>query len=122
MSVTSIKHKLSRKHEADIAEALGGVQSKSSGNQWHDQTDGRTHPYDRFSMAWDCKAAMPGTKSITITREDLAKVREQSHGQTPLMPMRWYLSERGHVEFDMVLVPAAFLAELLEIAREATDG
>jgi hypothetical protein len=111
------KVRLSRLHEADIAEWLGGAQSKSSGNQWHDPADGRHDPYDEFAFAWDCKCVLPGTKSLSISRLDLTKITEQARGRRPMMPLRFYASERGLIEHDWIAIKAQDLRELIERAR-----
>lgn len=111
----SLAGRLSAKHEADIAEWLKGHASVSSGSQWHDQADGRQNRYTQeFAWAWDCKCAMPGTKSIGVTREMLHKLIEQAHGERPMLPLRWYSSERGQVELDWVAVPKADLADVFD--------
>ena len=99
----SLVKKLSVKHEEDVHEWLGGHLARSSGNQFADQADGRRSRYrSAFGFAWDCKAAMPGTKSVSITREMLDKIQAQAHGERPMVPLRFYDSERGHVEHDWV--------------------
>lgn len=119
--VSDIKLKLSRKHEQDIHALIGGHSTKSSGNQWHDAADGKTNPYEELSVAWDCKAAMPGTKSMSTTRDDLIKIQEQARGRKFAMPMRWYETERGAVEFDMMLIPLEDYLELRALAEEALE-
>lgn len=114
----SLRHKLSRLHEADVHALLGGHSSKSSGNQWHDAADGKHGAYDEFALGWDCKCALPGTERISISREDLDKITEQARGRIPGMPLRWYSSERGQVEHDFILVPLSHYNELRERASE----
>jgi hypothetical protein len=90
--------------------------SKSSGNQWHDATDGKHHAYDEFAFAGDCKCVLPGTKSLSISRVDLAKITQQAHGRNPMLPLRFYSSLRGDIEFDFVAVRLHDFAELREFA------
>jgi hypothetical protein len=116
-----IKLKLSRRHEIYIHGLIGGHNTKSSGNQWHDAADGKTDPYGELSVAWDCKAAMPGTKSMSTSRDDLIKIREQARGRKFAMPMRWYETERGAVEFDMMLIPLDDYMELRALAEECLE-
>lgn len=113
-----VRLRLSRKHEDDVAELLGGHHSKSSGNQWHDAADGKHGRYDDLSFAWDCKCVLPGTKSITVTRDDIAKITEQARGRKPSLPMRFYESERGLFlpPFDLILIRLQDFAELRERA------
>jgi hypothetical protein len=111
----SVISKLAELHELDIARWFGGRKSKSSGNQFNDQADGRHNRYHRaIAFAWDCKAAMPGTKSISITRSMLAKLEEQAHAEQPLLPIRFYATERGQVEYDYTLIRTQDLRALLE--------
>lgn len=105
----------SRKHEEFVHALLGGHNSKSSGNQWHDAADGRHSRYEEeFAFAWDCKLALPGTKSISISRADWRKIREQARGNRPMMPLRFLSSERGDIEFDLVVVNLHDHAEMKE--------
>lgn len=111
----SITGKLSKLHEDDIAEWLEGHSAPASGSQWHDQADGRQNRYKQeFAWAWDCKCAMPGTKSIGVTREMLHKLIEQAHGERPMLPLRFYSSERGKIDLDWIAVPRAELADVFD--------
>lgn len=117
----SLVHKLSRKHEDDLHELLGGHQSKSSGNQWADQGDGRLGRYqNRFGWCWDAKCALPQTKSISVTRDMADKITHQAHGDRPLLPLRFYADERGGVEHDLVVMRLSDLVELLEAVEGNT--
>lgn len=100
--------RLSRLHETEVAELLGGHQSKSSGNQWHDAADGKHKAHDEFAFAWDCKCVLPGTNSISISRADWLKITEQARGRRPAMPLRFYTSERGHYPYDLDLIVIRF--------------
>jgi hypothetical protein len=110
------RQRLSRQHELDVATLLDGDQSKASGNQWHDAADGKHDRYEEFAFAWDCKCVLPTTKSMSVSREDLAKLIEQSRGRRPAMPIRFYDSERGHVAFDFIIIQLTDFAELRERA------
>jgi len=113
-----IKHTLSVKHEADWADWLGTERNRGSGNQWAHQTDGRTNRYEvPFAFAFDCKAAMPGTKSITVTLPMIAKLRQQAHGERPILPMRFYETERGGYTEDWVLVRKGDFCEMEAICN-----
>jgi hypothetical protein len=112
-----IKHRLSRQHEADIHELLGGHSSKSSGNQWHDAADGKHDAYEELAFAWDCKCVMPGTKSLGVSRDDLGKITEQGRGRKPMLPIRFYATERGAVEHDWISIRTDDMGELLSLAR-----
>jgi hypothetical protein len=75
-------------HEEHLAEINGGRKSRSSGNQWHDQADGRNSRDDPFNFAWDGKSTLG--KGITITLDMIAKIREQAGGERPQIGLRWY--------------------------------
>lgn len=106
--------RLSRLHEADVAELLGGHRSKSSGNQWNDSGDGKLRKHDEFSFGWDCKCVLPGTKTISIGREDWFKITEQSRGRRPMLPLRFYTSERGEFDLDLIVIRLHDFAEMRE--------
>lgn len=96
-----------------MAELLEGHLSKSSGNQWHDAADGKHKAHEEFSFAWDCKCVLPGTKSLSISRDDLEKITEQARGRRPMMPLRYYTSERGDFDLDFVVIRLHDVAEML---------
>jgi hypothetical protein len=116
-----VKFRLSRQHEADLHDRLGGHISKSSGNQWHDPADGRHDPYDELSFAWDGKCALPQTQSMSFSRKDLAKIREQARGRKPMMAFRFYDTERGQVAEDWALIQIDELDELMALAKECLE-
>lgn len=107
-------------HETDVVELIGGRKTKSSGNQWNDPGDGRhDHRTEEFAFAWDCKAAMPGTKSVSITREMLGKIVEQAAAERPAIPIRFYETWRGDVTHDWIAIRIDDYAEMLQALREA---
>lgn len=118
--MVTLAQKLSRQHENDVAESLSVLGSvhhaKSSGNQWHDSGDGRHGVGVEWGLGWDCKAAMPGTQSIRVTREMVAKIGTQSHGNVPALMLRFYENERGGYQdaYDLAVVPLSYLSALLE--------
>jgi hypothetical protein len=115
----SVTKRLADRHEEDIHEWLGGRKTRASGSQWADQADGRhNHLNDNFAFAWDCKCAMPGTKSISITRDMLEKLEHQVQAERPMLPIRFYADERGGVEYDYIAVRADDLREMLEALNE----
>jgi len=118
-----ITKKLADLHEEYLADVLQGRKTKSSGNQLHDPADGRNAPYSPLGFAWDCKCAMPGTKSISITREMLSKIEHESHGMLmPGVPIRFYESERGAVEHDWIAIRTEDLRALLDYALAYLEG
>jgi hypothetical protein len=116
-----LKTYLSRKHEEDWAEYLGTERNRGSGNVWNRQLDGRQlgRLSRVFAFAFDCKAAMPGTQSIPVTRKMLEKLLEQTHSERPLLPLRFYDTERGGYFQDWVVVRTVDFLELLEKAESS---
>jgi hypothetical protein len=107
---------LSDKHEIFLAELFGGRRSVGSGNQANDQADGRNRRYETFfPLAWDGKATLG--KSHSITLDTWNKLVEQSHGERPVLALRWYANERLAVTRDLVVLDAHDFAELLEEVR-----
>lgn len=110
--------RMADKHEAFIADLLAGRRSKASGSTWNDKGDGRgDHTEEPFAFAWDCKATL--AKSHTVTREMLAKLREEAGGERPLLPLRWYDDESLRSYEDWALLRADDLAELRDAATQA---
>lgn len=107
---------MSDKHEEHCAEAFGGRKHKASGSQWDEQADGSNAHDLPFAFRWDGKATL--AKSHTITLDMLAKLREQSHGERPLLPLCWYSSTSLDFGELWSLVQDDDLTELMEAARE----
>jgi hypothetical protein len=84
-------------HEEHLARINGGTKTRSSGNQWHDQGDGRDNHDQPFAFCWDGKSTRG--KQIAVTLDIIAKIREQSQGERPQIGLRWY----GNDALDIVL-------------------
>lgn len=106
---------LSDKHESFLAEILGGRCTRGSGNQFHDQLDGRNAAGSPFPLAWDGKATLG--KGVTVTRAMWEKAREQAGAETPALALRWYASERLDPVLDLVVLDVHDFTALLEAAR-----
>lgn len=118
--MTDLRHKMSEAHEHDLAEWLGGRQAKGSGNQFNDQMDGRHDRYQqRFSFAWDGKATRG--KSISVTRAMWDKAVEQAGGERPMLPLRFYDTDRLAIGEDLAVVGLHDLIEMRDIAIELAD-
>lgn len=110
-----LNHRMAEAHETDLAEVNGGRKTKGSGSQWTEQADGLNSHDDPFAYRWDGKATR--AKSITVTREMLAKLREQAHGERPQLGLRWYSTDLLDVAEDWIAVTAADWGETLRAAR-----
>lgn len=107
-------------HEIHLAEINGGRKSRSSGNQWHDAGDGRNHRDDPFNFCWDGKATL--AKSLTVTLDMIAKIREQAGGERPQIGLRWYGSgDLTQVTEDWIAVPDVDFEEM-KIAATAYEA
>lgn len=112
-----IRSRMSRKHEEDVQELLGGRQTRGSGNQWSNPMDGRhSHHDESYAFAWDCKATLTDTCSVSATT--WAKACEQAGTERPCVPLRTYTNERLDVGMDLVALSIHDFAELLEAARK----
>lgn len=117
----SVISRLANLHEEFIASVLRGRKTKASGSQWNDPGDGRHNRHNHltpFAFGWDCKCAMPGTKSISITRDMLDKIIEQAGGERPMIPLRFYATERGAVQYDWLAMPVSDLVEMIEYMED----
>jgi len=107
-------------HEIHLAEINGGRKSTSSGNQWDDPNDGRNHHDDPFAFSWDGKSTKG--KSISVTLEMLAKIREQAGPERPELGLRWYGDEMlSTVLEDWIAVPDVDFEEM-KIAATAYEA
>lgn len=113
-----IRHRMSVKHEADVAALLDGVQSRGSGNQAANPMDGRQDRHRvPYAFSWDCKATLGA--SIGVSDAMWIKAKEQTHGERPSLPLRWYASEQLFVVQDLIVVNLHDFAEILEVANRA---
>lgn len=107
---------MSDSHEIFLAEILDGRRSKGSGNQFNDAMDGRNKRYDQaHALAWDGKSTF--AKSIGVTLEMWEKAREQSHGEIPMLALRWYDGWDLKPNHDLVVLDLHDFAEILQDAR-----
>jgi hypothetical protein len=105
-------------HEQDIAEWIGGRQTKGSGNQWHNQMDAK-NGINRvsFPIAGDGKATLG--KSLSDTRELWTKFTEQSFGEIPAHFKRFYADQTlRRVDLDLVTIRVDDFVRILEAARK----
>jgi len=80
--------KMSDRHEDDLVTLLGGTKTRNSGAVWSDPADGHQMGLDQhWRFAWDGKSTL--TKSVSVTLDMLAKLREQCRGLEPMLPLRW---------------------------------
>lgn len=107
---------MSDAHEANIAEWIGGVQHKGSGNQWSSQMDASNDERTPYALAADGKATLG--KGISVTREMWRKAVEQTFGKIPTLWLRFYKDESLRtVEQDLVVLDRRDFVEILEAAR-----
>lgn len=119
MPPTPANQKAGELHEIYLAKVNDGSKSRASGSKWFDQGDGRNAHDLPFAFCWDGKAALAGTKSISVTREMIAKIREQAQGERPQIGLRWYATgDLSKVSEDWIAVPAADWEEILQAARK----
>jgi hypothetical protein len=122
--VTLTTRKMSDRHENDLVALLGGERTRNSGAVWSDQGDGHQTGLDQYwRFGWDGKSTLG--KSIGVTRDMLAKLREQCRGLEPMLPLRWYANDRlTMVDEDWIAVESETFAQILDDAnayRRALD-
>jgi hypothetical protein len=114
--MTIDRHRMGERHEEWVAQFLGGVKSRGSGNQWRAPMDGRHNRFNsHLAFAWDCKSTLG--KSLSVSREMLRKAREQADGERPMIPIRFYDNERLTSWDDWILVTADDFRELRDFAE-----
>lgn len=107
---------MGERHEAYLARINGGSQHRASGAVWFEPADGSNGHDDPLAFAWDGKATLG--KSISVTRDMLAKIREQSHGRRPQIGLRFYGNPNlDDVDEDWVAIPGDNWEEVLGAAR-----
>src|SRR5687768_7630444 len=99
----SLNKKMGDKHEEFLVERLGGRGTRGSGNQANNPMDGRHDRYkEAVAFAWDGKSTRG--KSISITRDMVAKAEEQAHGERPMLALRFYDDDRLRGFKDLVVI------------------
>jgi hypothetical protein len=107
---------MGEKHEEYLAEVNAGRKTMASGSKWADPGDGRNAHDLPYAFAWDGKSTHG--KSITVTLDMIAKIREQALGELPQIGLRWYATEDlRNVHEDWVAVPGDSWQEILASAR-----
>jgi len=107
---------MSAKHEKFIADLIEGKRTRNSGAVWSDQMDVRNDVRDtRWAFAADGKATLGN--SIGVSRDMWRKAVEQSHDLRPMLPLRWYNTDRLDVGLDLVVISADDFREMLEELR-----
>lgn len=117
MATKPTTRQMSDAHEKFLAELFQGRVAISSGNQAKDPMDGRNKRYDQpFALAWDGKSTLG--ESVGVTKAMWNKAVLQSHGEIPVLALRWYEDYRLRAEQDLVVLSAHDFAEILEAARK----
>lgn len=108
---------MSDRHETYLADLLDGRTTRGSGNQWHDQTDGKHTLYEQmYAFAWDGKATM--AKSISVSLKMWEKLVEQARPHLPALPLRFYQDARARkVTEDLIVIRLQDFADLLHDAN-----
>ena len=112
----STNQRMADAHEQFLVDLFGGRRTRGSGNQWTNPMDGRTSRMkEPFGFAWDGKATLGG--SIGVSRAMWAKAVEQAEGERPMLGLRYYENERLDVRYDLVVVSAYDMSEVLSSLR-----
>lgn len=107
---------MSDAHEIYLAGLLDGRRSRGSGNQFNDQMDGRNDRYEQeHALCWDGKSTFAA--SIVVSRKMWEKAVEQSHGEIPMLALRFYDTYRLAVGVDLAVLDANVFSEILADAR-----
>lgn len=113
----SVNKDMGDRHEEFLADIFGGTMSRGSGNQWHNQMDGRTsRKQEEFAFAWDGKSTL--ALSLSVTRAMWRKAVEQAGGERPMLGLRFYENSRLDVGYDLVVISAHDMAEMLVRLKE----
>lgn len=107
---------MSAAHESFLVSLLGGRKMANSGASWRNPADVRTSQDDYYRFAADGKSTY--AKSLSLSLEMIHKIREQAHGLRPMIPIRFYKSERLDVAADWIAVDAYDFSAVLEAANK----
>jgi hypothetical protein len=104
------RKKMGDAHERYIADLFGVTTHRGSGNQAHNPLDGKQRGYGNDAWEWDCKSTQADSMSIGL--KTWWKLIEQGNGGRPMIPIRFYRTERLDVEEDLVVIRAVDLLEV----------
>jgi len=118
--MTYLRKRMADTHEADMSQWFGGRRTRGSGNQFNNPADGRVSRYRKlFAFAWDCKSTRSG--SVTVSTATWNKLREQSGGERPMLPIRFYDTDTLHVALDLVVIELDDLRELVTAVEDLRE-
>ena len=120
---SNLRQRMGRAHEDYIADLFGGRRMRGSGNQFNNQGDGSTSRFHRvWAWFWDCKSTLGD--SISVSKKTWYKIVEQSTGETPMLPLRFYQDERVETcqTLDLVAIQAVELAAMTARLEELEAG
>lgn len=108
---------MSDRHESFLARVFDGRVTKASGATT-DKGDGRQPKGEQtYCFAWDAKSTRG--RSISVKVADWEKLRDQTVGYRPMLPLRLYLDDRLVESADFVVFDVHDAAELIEMANKA---
>lgn len=103
MTRKDIRKRMSLLHEQYISKLFNGTLSRGSGNQAANPMDGRQDRHRmQYALAWDCKATLGASISITLTM--WLKAIEQARGEIPTIPLRIYHNDRLTEWTDLIVI------------------
>lgn len=107
-----IRRRMSKLHEEHVAELLHARVSPGSGNQWNKPADGRMDSnVDEFAFAWDCKATRAASASVSL--ETWNKIKRQANSERPMVPIRFYLTDRLDQFVDLAVISLDDAVEMI---------
>lgn len=116
MPANPTTQEMGERHEDYLATVFGGTRTRASGSQWFDQGDVRTPHDEPYAFCVDGKSTLG--KQIAVTRDMIAKIREQAQGEIPALGLRWYGNANlDQVDEDWAAVPAEVMEGLIAEAR-----
>ncbi len=101
--------------EKEVQSLLNLRSTPGSGNQWHDVSDGRSHPGDLYKLMVDCK--FTASKSFSLNGEMLQKWWDKATGLGYYFALPVRLDGASGRQKDWVAVPIDDYAELVGSIR-----
>lgn len=102
--------------EHEVQELLSLRSTPGSGNQWHDVSDGRSRPEDRYKLLVDCKYTE--RSAFNLAGPVLSQWWEKATGAGYYFALPVRLDGLAGSQKDWVVIPMDDYAELVDSMRD----
>lgn len=111
---------MSDAHEEFLSELLDAPIMPGSGNQAANPMDVRQHRRN-LAVAFAVDGKSTRGKSISVTKEMIAKAEDQARGERMMIGLRWYEDDRLRSFTDLIVIKPEDFSELQERSERLAE-